>query len=214
MMNDKELEKIMKKSSRKQTGKVVLGSTFLVLIILFITFLGYTNHFNKWPFDKEKIAGIPNNTIQKHPDSNSLGNLLLSPQETTQFNMKANQVRLYLEHYEGSELVDTKEVATLSGNTADDDNLYGSIQWGMLDWGETDDNLRVALTVGKTSTQSSLTLKAKDQIKNSIGVNNGMDYDSYKLEKDIPYLMAFWGIGADTITTAEFSNHELNADDL
>ncbi|MBP2966925.1 hypothetical protein, partial [Acinetobacter baumannii] len=90
MMTDKDLEKLIKKSSRKKLMKSTGLSSLIILIVILGSVLSYNNHYNKWPFNKEKIAGVPDNTLIKLEEKNQLNNLLFPAQESLLFNAKGN----------------------------------------------------------------------------------------------------------------------------
>lgn len=211
MMTDKDLEKLMKKSSRKQLFKVTSLSAVMVMTILIGGLLLFNNHYNKWPFNKGKIEGVPDNTIQKLQGNNQYMNLLFPAEENLQFNTYGNKVTVYMERYEKSTLKETTELVTLSTDTAEKGHLPGRVQWGMIDWGVTEDNLKLALAVNQNEVTTSYTLKSK---KDSISVNSGMSQSSEKLISNKPVLIGFWGAGTDTITTANYSEFGLVKEDL
>lgn len=211
MMTDKDLEKLIKKSSRKKLMKATGLSSIIILIVILGSVLSYNNHYNKWPFNKEKIAGVPDNTLIKLEEKNQLNNLLFPAQESLLFNAKGNKAVVYMEKYEKENLVKTTELASLSADTAVDSNLYGSVQWGMIDWGLTEDNVRVALSVNKNEATNTVTVKPK---KGSVGTNTGPSYDSNKLEKNQPLLIGFWGAGEDSAVIANYDFNGFDQEEL
>lgn len=211
MMTDKELERSMKKSARKQLVKVTSLSVLIVMTLLVIGTLTYNKHYNKWPFSTEKMAGVPDNTITRVQETNQFTNLLFPAQENLLFNTRGNKVVVYMERYEESTLKETKEIVALSADTASDSDLSGSVQWGMIDWGVTEDNIRIGLRVNCKEATGSYTLKTQ---KDSVSVNSGISYDSLDLDTKRPVLIGFWGAGEDQTTIAFYDENGFLKEEL
>ena len=211
MMTDKELEMLMKKASRKQLVKVTSISVLIVMALLVIGTLTYNKHYNKWPFSTGKIAGVPDNTIIRVQETNQFTNLLFPAQENLLFNTRGNRVVVYMERYEKSTLKETKELVALSADTALDNDLSGSVQWGMIDWGVTEDNIRIALKVNGNEATASYTLKTQED---SVSVNTGIGYESLDLDNKIPVLIGFWGAGKDQTNSAIYDENGFHKEDL
>jgi hypothetical protein len=116
-----------------------------------------------------------------------------------------------MEHYEKDKLIETKELAILSADTVSKDNLYGVVQWGMIDWGLKEENLRVGLMVNENTVTSNYTIISKET---SAAASSGMSYEEEKITLDQPILIGFWGFGEDSAGSLVFEEHGFNKKEL
>ena len=116
-----------------------------------------------------------------------------------------------MEHYEKDKLIETKELATLSADTVSKDNLYGVVQWGMVDLDLDKDNLRLALMVNENIATGSYTINPKET---STGASGGMSYEEEKITLDQPILIGFWGFGEDSAGSLVFEENGFNKEEL
>lgn len=215
MMNDKDLEKLMKKSARKQIGKIVLWSVLIVLIILGGGGLAYSNQYNYWPFNEGKISGIPDNTMIKIDRGDEA--VTFGPEDGIMFNVNANQVVVTMDYYEKDKKIDSKELLTISAKDSTTEQISGTIRWIQNDWGVTLDNLKIGASVSGIQNQAVYSMKAKKDTKEGAsmgGANSGVDYYSQKVTKDTPYIMGSWGFGYDSATSIMMENGKVRQSDL
>ncbi len=195
----------------KQTKKIVFLVLLFILGMLIGGLLSSNKHFNMWPFSHNKAVGIPDNTLSKVDSETKTHDLLFVTEESLEFNVEANKIIIYMEHYEKDKLIETKELATLSADTVSKDNLYGVVQWGMIDWGLKEENLRVGLMVNENTVTSNYTVISKET---SAAASSGMSYEEEKITLDQPILIGFWGFGEDSAGSLEFEKNGFNKEEL
>lgn len=195
----------------KQTKKIVFLVLLFILGMLIGGLLSSNKHFNMWPFSRNKAVRIPDNTLSKVDSETKTHDLLFVTEESLEFNVEANKIIIYMEHYEKDKLIETKELATLSADTVSKDNLYGVVQWGMIDWGLKEENLRVGLMVNENTVTSNYTIISKET---SAAASSGMSYEEEKITLDQPILIGFWGFGEDSAGSLEFEKNGFNKEEL
>ena len=195
----------------KQTKKIVFLILLFILGMLIGGLLSSNKHFNMWPFSRNKAVRIPDNTLSKVDSETKTHDLLFVTEESLEFNVEANKIIIYMEHYEKDKLIETKELATLSADTVSKDNLYGVVQWGMIDWGVKEENLRVGLMVNENTVTSNYTIISKET---SAAASSGMSYEEEKITLDQPILIGFWGFGEDSAGSLVFEEHGFNKKEL
>lgn len=195
----------------KQTKKIVFLVLLFILGMLIGGLLSNNKHFNKWPFSHNKTVGIPNNTLSKVGSENKIPGLLFVTEENLEFNVEANKIIIYMEHYEKDKLIETRDLVALSADTVSKDNLYGVVQWGMIDWGLKEDNLKVGLMVNDNSATSNYTIIPKET---SAATNSGMSYEEEKITLNKPILIGFWGFGEDSAGSLLFKKNGFNKEEL
>ncbi|MBO0437187.1 hypothetical protein [Vagococcus fluvialis] len=195
----------------KQTKKIVFLILLFILGMLIGGLLSNIKHFNMLPFSRNKAVRIPDNTLSKVDPETKTHDLLFVTEESLEFNVEANKIIIYMEHYEKDKLIETKELATLSADTVSKDNLYGVVQWGMVDWDLKEDNLKVGLMVNENIVTSNYTIISKET---SAAANSGMIYEKEKITLDKPILIGFWGFGEDSAGSLEFEKNGFNKEEL
>ncbi len=195
----------------KQTKKIVFLILLFILGMLIGGLLSINKHFNMLPFSQNKAVGIPNNTLSKVDPENKAPSLLFVTEENLEFNVEANKIIIYMEHYEKDKLIETKELAVLSADTVSKDSLYGVVQWGMVDWDLKEDNLKVGLMVNENTVTSNYTIISKET---SAAVSSGMSYETEKITLDKPILIGFWGFGENSTGSLQFEGNGFNKEEL
>lgn len=215
MMNDKDLEKLMKQSVRKQVSKVVLWSTLIVLLILGSGGLIYAHKYNYWPLNEWKISGIPDDTLVRIESGDEV--VYLGPEEGVKFNANANQVVVTMDYYQKDKKVDSTELFTISAKDSTTQTISGAIRWKQNDWGDTLDNLKVGASVSGIQKEEVYSIRTKTPLKDgeSFGSTySGVGYYSQKIVKGRPYVFGSWGFGKDSVTSLLAEDGIINKNDL
>lgn len=117
----------MKSHKKRKIGIVVLGS---IIIIIVLAALIYCKHMNFWPFQGDKIAGLPDDHL-KVADKKVEGpvSLLFASSGEILFNSKAKYISAYIDYYEKDK---RKKHELLMQIGVEKGGLNGAFDWGMF----------------------------------------------------------------------------------
>lgn len=111
---------------------------FLIILVAIVIVLGgtlmYLNHMNYWPFQGDKIAGVPDGEI-KNINADKEGpddplSLLLAASGEVDYNIKAKSANVYFDVFKHDKRV-IHERITMSGNGDEEIQLNGHLVWAM-----------------------------------------------------------------------------------
>jgi hypothetical protein len=99
-----------KKTSRKSRRLIA----FILLPVILVGALGlFLNHFNYWPFQGDKVAGVPDDQLVQLENEPDLTSLLLAYGSQLKFNTTATSLTVYFDHYKNGEISAHETVASL-----------------------------------------------------------------------------------------------------
>lgn len=107
-MEDKEFQKILKKSRYRQTRKIILIIACMLLPLI-IGSLAYMYIYNYNPFEKEKVIGVKNNQIVSMEEDLGAAVLLFDHLGQVKLNAEANKMTFYVDYYEKDKLISHSE---------------------------------------------------------------------------------------------------------
>ncbi|EUJ28551.1 Uncharacterised protein [Listeria grayi] len=118
----------MKSHKKRKIGIVVLGSIIIIIIVL--AALIYCKHMNFWPFQGDKIAGLPDDHL-KVADKKVEGpvSLLFASSGEILFNSKAKYISAYIDYYEKDK---RKKHELIFETGMEKGGISGSFNWGTL----------------------------------------------------------------------------------
>lgn len=122
----------MKQSEKPPTHKSHKPKyfVFILLPILIVVALGlFLNHFNYWPFQGNKVAGVPDDQIVQIENKQNLTSLLLAYGSQLKFNSTATSLTVYFDHYHKGELSAHETVASLGYEQ--DVSINGYLNFGI-----------------------------------------------------------------------------------
>ena len=102
-------EKPTTHKTRKPKRLVLILLPTLVVVVLGL----FLNHFNYWPFQGSKIAGVPDGQLVQLENKPDLTGLLLAYGSQLKFNTTATSLTVYFDHYRKGELNTHDSVASL-----------------------------------------------------------------------------------------------------
>lgn len=116
----------LKAYKKRRIGIAVLGS----IIIIVVAALIYCKHMNFWPFQGDKIAGLPDDHL-KIADKKVEGpvSLLFVSSGEILFNSKAKYISAYIDYYEKDKRK-KRELLTQIG--VEKAGMNGTFDWGMF----------------------------------------------------------------------------------
>lgn len=215
MMEDKDLAKLMKQSTRRQTGKVVALSAVVILLVIGVGYLFYSHQYNYWPFDEGKVTGLPNQTLRRVDPLNRVEDLLLTDQDILEFNVKAQRAVITMAHYKKEKLVAEQELLALSAETSAPTSLGGIIQWGVMDGYDAEINLKVAIQIKDQSASADYLINPTDGGAGLGMASSGFSQEVSDVKLDQSYQIGFWGFGEDTVYSTDFfAEKEMTLDAL
>ena len=103
-------EKPTTHKTRKPKRLVLILLPTLVVVVLGL----FLNHFNYWPFQGSKIAGVPDGQLVQLENKPDLTGLLLAYGSQLKFNTTATSLTVYFDHYRKGELNTHDSVASLT----------------------------------------------------------------------------------------------------
>lgn len=210
MMTDQGLKKLMKQSSRKQLGKTVGTSVLIVCLILTLGYVGFSYHFNYWPFNHGKIAGLPNNTLRLRHDSGGVTNLLMRSEEVAEFNVSAEKAIVTIAHYQQDKLVGEEELATVGSSTTNQKQVSGHVQWGIPIREDNKTKMMISLSSDGSNVRSEYEIKTET----SHGVGFGMLPEPIRIKKGIDYQLGVEAYGENRVSLGERDNGKVRVSSL
>lgn len=111
---------------------------FLIILAAIVIVLGgtlmYLNHMNYWPFQGDKIAGVPDGEIKninaEKNDTDDPLSLLLASSGEVDYNVQAKSASVYFDVFKRDKRV-IHERITISGNVDEETQLSGHLVWAM-----------------------------------------------------------------------------------
>lgn len=155
--------------------------------------LGALAYWNLWPFQGEKIAGVPNGAlVKKEEETIDTLDLLLAASGKVAFNTEGKSVRVYLDVYEKVERVSHQKVVEILHD--EKSSINGELVWGAvgLDIAKPEE-IRVKLLANGAGTQETVPLSAELFHKFE---HAGYTTEPFQNEKIVPgkrYVLQYWG---------------------
>ncbi|MCD5002918.1 hypothetical protein IV487_10635 [Enterococcus saccharolyticus] len=107
-MEDKEFQKILKKSRYRQTRKILI-TLICILLPFVIGSLAYMYIYNYNPLEEEKVPGVKNNQIVSTEEDLGAAVLLFDYLGQVKLNAEANKMTFYVDYYEKDKLISHSE---------------------------------------------------------------------------------------------------------
>lgn len=128
-MEDKEFQKLVKKSRNKQRKKLI--GLYIVTLIIFVgAGISLMYDYNYGPFQGDKIAGVRDNSIKSvRADAAGVAALLFQQSGEFRFNVEAEEFTLYLDYYQKDELIKSDVVFGVSNDERF--GIYGNLLLGI-----------------------------------------------------------------------------------
>jgi hypothetical protein len=105
---------------------------FILVPTLIVLVLGlFLNHFNYWPFQGDKVAGVPDDQLVQLENGQDLTSLLLAYGSQLKFNTTATSLTVYFDHYRKGELSTHESVASLTYEQ--DVSISGYLNFGIAE---------------------------------------------------------------------------------
>ena len=120
-------EKPTTHKTRKPKRLVLILLPTLVVVVLGL----FLNHFNYWPFQGSKIAGVPDGQLVQLENKPDLTGLLLAYGSQLKFNTTATSLTVYFDHYRKGELNTHDSVASLTYEQ--DVSISGYLNFGIAE---------------------------------------------------------------------------------
>lgn len=128
-MEDKEFQKLVKKSRNKQRKKLI--GLYIVTLIIFVgAGISLMYDYNYGPFQGDKIAGVRDNSIKSvRADAAGVAALMFQQSGEFRFNVEAEEFTLYLDYYQKDELIKSDVVFGVSNDERF--GIYGNLLLGI-----------------------------------------------------------------------------------
>jgi hypothetical protein len=101
------------KKFKRKNLRTILAFLLSLFSILIISLGIYLNHYNYWPFQNNKVAGVPDNQLVQVDNQADLSSLLFAYGSQLKFNTTATSLTVYFDHYRNGELNAHENVASL-----------------------------------------------------------------------------------------------------
>lgn len=192
-MKEEQVEKELKIVESQSRGRPIV--VLVGIVVLLVLILGsYLNYTNRGPFQGEKIAGIPNNTIKVLEKDEGPFALLFETYGGYGINTTGKNMNVYVDYFEG----DRRKKHDLVGNLSYEERgpINGAIYWGVsqpLNEGSLGE-LRVNLDNRGTQMTGTYDLS---QIKLAEGglAAQTEDFPKGSFKQDKPYIFKRWVTG-------------------
>lgn len=170
---------------RKRFNKKVFYSitgTLTVLFVVLATF--YINYMNYWPFNNDKISGLPDGHIRAvNQEHNSLS-LLSHQYGSYEVNFKGSEIGFRLAQYHNGEMVEDTKLGTLT--IEGDTDLNGKIDYAITSNSESDEE--ISLRFDEIHTQINLSgmgIKSSESLGTSINFEDSLASAYYVSEEPV-----------------------------
>lgn len=203
--------------NKKNQGKSrisigIFSSIFTIFIIgmgMFFYSVYQTNHVT----DEQVKPHLKNNTLRLNESNQSL---LFESQEIIDFKVKANQVTVTMAHYKRDKLEEENEMLSVSAKTGTTNQMNGSIQWGIMDYGLRENQLKVAVENEGVISSSDYKMKLKSDDPDNLlsGIGIGLSEKEYQVKQNIKYQLAIWAYGNEEISVETIENGEFKSQDF
>ncbi|MCO5475802.1 hypothetical protein [Enterococcus gallinarum] len=187
---------------------------FILLPTLIVVVLGlFLNHFNYWPFQGSKIAGVPDGQLVQLENEPDLTSLLLAYGSQLKFNTTATSLTVYFDHYRKGELSAHESVASLTYEQ--DVSISGYLNFGIA---EGQNHLLVKLFSNGAMSQTVTDLSDYDfpltQEDRQFGAVTTIKNGKVKLEKNKKVPLLYLAEGNDGLKIYDDMANNLAPDNL
>ncbi|WP_088810426.1 MULTISPECIES: hypothetical protein [unclassified Listeria] len=155
--------------------------------------LGVLAYWNLWPFQGDKIAGVPNGAlIKKDKESIDTLDLLLAASGKVAFNTEGERVQVYLDVYEKAERVSHQKVVEIARE--EKSPINGELVWGAVGFDMMKpEELRVKILANGAESQKKVPLSAELFHKFEHAGSATEPFEGGKIEPGKRYVLQYWG---------------------
>lgn len=202
-------EKPTTHKTRKPKRLVLILLPTLVVVVLGL----FLNHFNYWPFQGSKIAGVHDGQLVQLENKPDLTSLLLAYGSQLKFNTTATSLTVYFDHYRKGELNTHDSVASLTYEQ--DVSISGYLNFGIA---EGQNHLLVKLFSNGAMSQTVTDLSDYDfpltQEDRQFGAVTTIKNGKVKLEKNKKIPLLYLAEGNDGLKIYDDMANNLAPDNL
>ncbi|MFC6464788.1 hypothetical protein ACFP65_07390 [Marinilactibacillus sp. GCM10026970] len=207
---------MQKSDSTSKKGKHINKKAFYSItgtltLLLIIAATLYINHMNYWPFNNDKIKGLPDEHIRAVLDKHSsVETLLFSQVGAYEMNYSGSEIRFYAEHYHYDERSETIDFGSISRFEGDDS--IGQLIWGLTDLRTTDfdedpsfGSLYAQLELSGSSLSFNDSLSTLPEFTEGLATSNFLGSEPTKIKKNTPIPLLGWSSSLSSYSDYEYS---------
>ncbi|WP_225743587.1 hypothetical protein [Marinilactibacillus sp. Marseille-P9653] len=186
-----------------------ITGTLTVLMVIAATL--YINHMNYWPYNNDKIRGLPDEHIRAGlGNHSSVETLLFSQLAAYEMNYSGSEVKFYAEHYHYDERPETIGFGSIS--RFEGDNSMGQLIWGLTDLKTTDfdenpsfGHLYAHLELSGSSLSFNDSLSILPEFTEGLATSDFIGSEPIEIKKNQPIPLLGWSSDLTSYSDYEYS---------